>query len=219
MSGVDLYPDPATQQTLAFPAGVMVDFGGTAAPSGWLLCDGSLVSRATYPALFAAIGVSWGVGDGSTTFALPDMRSRVSVGAGTGSGLTARAFAAAGGAEAGLLVSHSHGAHAHGDTGTVSSDHSHSGGTAGATARHTHAALATVRSIYPSTGSAAGMYALDYNAPTTGDSPDHAHNFTTGGISANHTHATGAVDVPVVGSASTDGRMQPWVAVNKIIKA
>ncbi len=55
-------------------AGMIIPFGGTTAPSGWLACDGSVVSRTTYAPLFAAIGTTWGVGDGSTTFAVPDLR-------------------------------------------------------------------------------------------------------------------------------------------------
>ena len=57
---------------------------GTTPPIGWLVCDGSAVSRSTYPQLFAAIGTNWGVGDGSTTFNLPDLRGRTPIGAGTG---------------------------------------------------------------------------------------------------------------------------------------
>ena len=58
------------------PAGVIVPFGGEAEniPSGWLLCDGSEISRSEYPSLYNAVGVCWGTGDGSTTFNLPDMR-------------------------------------------------------------------------------------------------------------------------------------------------
>lgn len=56
------------------PAGSIMAFGGASVPSGWLLCDGSTVSRAVYPNLFAAIGSAWGRGDGSTTFVLPDLR-------------------------------------------------------------------------------------------------------------------------------------------------
>ena len=59
------------------PAGVMLPFGGTSAPSGFLICDGSAVSRTDYARLFSAIGVSYGNGDGSTTFNLPDFRDRV----------------------------------------------------------------------------------------------------------------------------------------------
>ena len=59
------------------PAGCVMAFaGGGTAPSGWFICDGHEVSRTAYPALFAAIGVTYGSGDGSTTFNLPDFRGR-----------------------------------------------------------------------------------------------------------------------------------------------
>lgn len=58
------------------PAGTILPFGGATAPAGWLLCDGSAISRTTYSALFAAISTAWGYGDNSTTFNLPDMRGR-----------------------------------------------------------------------------------------------------------------------------------------------
>ena len=58
------------------PAGVVIPFAGASAPSGWLLCNGSAVSRTTYAALFAAIASAWGYGDNSTTFNLPDLRGR-----------------------------------------------------------------------------------------------------------------------------------------------
>lgn len=58
---------------------------GSVAPSGYLLCNGAAVSRATYAALFAIIGTSYGVGDGATTFNLPDLRERVPVGYKSGS--------------------------------------------------------------------------------------------------------------------------------------
>jgi microcystin-dependent protein len=56
-------------------------FGGTAAPAGWLLCYGQAVSRTTYALLFAVIGIAYGSGDGATTFNLPDLRGRASIGA------------------------------------------------------------------------------------------------------------------------------------------
>jgi hypothetical protein len=68
---------------LALPSGVMCDFAGAAAPAGWLLCDGSAVSRNTYANLFAAIGTTYGAGDGSSTFNLPDGQGRMMVGKGT----------------------------------------------------------------------------------------------------------------------------------------
>lgn len=65
------------------PPGTKIDFCGATAPDGFLACDGAAVSRTTYAALFAAIGTTWGAGDGSTTFNLPDLRESVEVGAGT----------------------------------------------------------------------------------------------------------------------------------------
>lgn len=54
--------------------GAVMPFAMASAPTGWLVCDGSAVSRTTYADLFAAIGTSYGTGDGSTTFNLPDLR-------------------------------------------------------------------------------------------------------------------------------------------------
>lgn len=68
------------------PTGVVLDFAGSSVPAGFLLCNGDEVSRATYSALFAVIGITWGAGNGTTTFNLPDFRRRVAMGSGgTGS--------------------------------------------------------------------------------------------------------------------------------------
>jgi microcystin-dependent protein len=58
------------------PPGAMIAYAGAAAPDGWLLCDGTAVSRTQYAALFAAIGTAYGTGDGVGTFRLPDLRGR-----------------------------------------------------------------------------------------------------------------------------------------------
>ena len=62
------------------PTGSVIAFAGTAAPTDWLLCYGQAVSRTTYAALFAVISTTYGVGDGSSTFNLPDLRGRVVAG-------------------------------------------------------------------------------------------------------------------------------------------
>ena len=76
------FPD-GTFQTTAFigvpqaiPPGSVIAYAGASAPSGWLVCDGSVMSRTVYVDLFAAIGVAHGSGDGSVTFNLPDFRGR-----------------------------------------------------------------------------------------------------------------------------------------------
>lgn len=70
----------------AFLTGFIVPYGGSAAPTGWLLCDGSAVSRTTYSGLFTVIGTTFGAGDGSTTFNVPDLRGRVPAGVDSGAG-------------------------------------------------------------------------------------------------------------------------------------
>lgn len=62
------------------PAGMIAPYAVTSAPSGWLLCDGAAVSRTTYSTLFAAISTTYGTGDGSTTFNVPDLRGRMIAG-------------------------------------------------------------------------------------------------------------------------------------------
>jgi microcystin-dependent protein len=66
------------------PAGIVMDYAGSSVPTGWLECDGAAVSRATYSALFTAIGTTWGAGDGATTFNLPPSAGRSRIGRGTG---------------------------------------------------------------------------------------------------------------------------------------
>ena len=105
------------------PAGSLLAFAGGTPPAGWLVCDGSAVSRSAYAALFAAIGTTWGAGDGSSTFNVPDLRGRATIGSGQGAGLTNRALGQILGEENHQLTiaempSHNHGVndpgHSHG---------------------------------------------------------------------------------------------------------
>src|SRR5262245_1183772 len=71
---------PAVAGLTGIPVGAIVAWPAASVPTGWLECYGQAVSRTTYAALFAAIGTAYGVGDGSTTFNLPDMRGRTVAG-------------------------------------------------------------------------------------------------------------------------------------------
>lgn len=62
------------------PVGSISMYAGSTAPNGWLICDGSAVSRTDYADLFSVIGTTYGSGDGSTTFNLPNLKGRVAVG-------------------------------------------------------------------------------------------------------------------------------------------
>jgi microcystin-dependent protein len=83
----------------ANPTGGIMMWGTGTAPTGWLLCAGTAVSRSTYAALFAVIGTTFGVGDGSTTFNLPNYTNRMPYGT---------TLAATGGSADAVVVSHTH---------------------------------------------------------------------------------------------------------------
>lgn len=111
------------------PTGTVVAFAGAAAPSGWLVCNGAAISRTTYAALFAVIGTTYGAGDGSTTFNLPDLRGEFIRGLDLGRGVDAGRVL--GSAQASQNLSHTHtattdsaGAHTHdGPAGNFSAGH------------------------------------------------------------------------------------------------
>lgn len=71
----------------AVPSGTILPFAGTVAPTGYVLCDGSAISRTTYADLFTVVGTSFGEGDGSSTFNLPDLRGQFLRGADNGAGV------------------------------------------------------------------------------------------------------------------------------------
>lgn len=119
ISDSGLIPDHATPTQLSaaisamiaaqapqLPAGTILHVSQATAPTGYLKANGALVSRVTYAALFAAIGITFGAGDGATTFALPDLRGEFVRGLDDGRGVdSGRAF---GSAQAGSIESHSH---------------------------------------------------------------------------------------------------------------
>lgn len=142
------------------PIGSIKMYGGSSAPTGWLICDGSAVSRTTYADLFAIVGTSFGVGDGSTTFNLPDFRGRVAIGL-KSTDTDFDTLGETGGAKTVNLqhshttdIQHSHGTHDH----TVDISHDHGS--------HNH----TQDSHNHGSGSTGGT------AISTAEMPSHRHN-------------------------------------------
>lgn len=115
-SGLSLSAGTLGVTLVGVPTGVVAPFAGAVAPSGWMLCDGAAVSRTTYAGLFAALGTVYGVGDGSTTFNVPDMRGRAvfgvdSMGGSAASRVTSAVSGIAGatlGASGGSQALHAH---------------------------------------------------------------------------------------------------------------
>ncbi len=114
--------------SVGMPTGAVIPYAGSAAPTGWLICDGgsSGILRTTYAALFAVIGTTYGSGDGSTTFNVPDLRGRVPAGkdnmggiaanrlSASVSGVTGTTLGASGGSQS--LTSHNHTQNSHNHT-------------------------------------------------------------------------------------------------------
>lgn len=170
------------------PVGCVQMYGGSSSPTGWLLCDGSSVSKAGYPALYAVIGGTFG--ETTTQFVLPDMRGRSPLGAGTGSGLTARAAGASGGTETHTLTiaqmpSHNHG----GTTGIGGGSHAHG---------------------VPYNNSTAGQnqYAQESNSGSIIDG-----SYNTNSTNIDHTHS-----IASEGGGQSHNIMHPWLCLNFIIK-
>lgn len=184
----------------AIPVGSIVMWGTNTAPERWLLCNGDAVSRTEYQGLYEIIGVTYGSGDGSTTFNVPDMRQRFPMGkAASGTGAT---LGAAGGA-----IDHDHslsgattGANGGFTTNTSGAGgHSHGGGTG------FDPAQATVQ--IDAGGPSPVSVSMGPHQHTISEVSDHNHSVSVG----DHTHTLGA--------ANTDSENPPFVTVNFIILA
>jgi microcystin-dependent protein len=226
----------------ATPVGSVLDYAGSSAPTGWLLCYGQTVSRTTYAALFSAIGTTYGPGDGSLTFELPDARGRVAAGkdnmGGSAAGRLANAVTGSvsgttlggtGGTESHTLTSAQSAAHTHavvGTTGAESASHTHavSGTTGTQSASHTHnttVAATSSSTLVDTVNVAGGVAAVGSASYTSGtESASHTHDFavTSGSASASHTHSL-AITSASSGSDGAHNNVQPTIIFNKIIFA
>lgn len=176
-------------------SGEITAYGGTAAPAGWLLCDGTAVSRATYSALFGVIGTAFGAGDGSTTFNLPNMQDRFPVGAGG-----AHARGTSGGSRTitvANLPAHTH-----------AIDHDHAAFNTGADGGHDHSANSN-----SADGTSSSVYRTAASSGLT----------TTRNLIQSDSEHVHSINVPPYAGASgsTGGGTDfdpPYVAVNYIVK-
>ena len=175
-------------------AGMIQMFAGSTAPKGWLMCQGQAVSRTTYDKLFSVIGTTYGEGDGSTTFNLPDFRDRFPVGAGTTYARNSK-----GGAASVTLTTNTIPAHTHGKSGAISGGITSSGA-------HTH--TFKTQADYAAKGTKKGIYS-DSDGTWTGTSV-----MTSTGA---HTHNLPAHEHTSVGGGAAHENRPPYIGINFII--
>jgi microcystin-dependent protein len=173
--GLSVADDTTTGGYPLIPTGTVMAYAGSTAPDGWLLCNGAAVSRTTYANLWALVSSTYGGGNGTSTFNVPDMRSRMPIGAGSGTGLTSRTLAATGGAETVTIASGNLPTHQH----TLSA--------------HTHTSAAHVHGLNSHTHtSAAHDHTLSNHSHSLGDhshTANHGHTASSANDTASHTHS------------------------------
>lgn len=180
-------------------------FAGVDAPQGWLLCNGSAVSRTVYADLFAVVGTAYGAGDGTTTFNLPDLRGRVPVGLDAGQ-VEFDVRGEAGGAKTHTLAAAELPSHTH------SINHDHASVSTSSAGAHTHGPGGGVTNFVGLEGQ--GNAGLQFATGGT--------RFTATASAGGHSHT---VDLPVfsgtsgsAGSGSAHNNLQPYLVVNYLIK-
>jgi microcystin-dependent protein len=166
------------------PVGIVAPWPGATAPSGWLFAYGQAVSRTTYAELFAAYGTTYGTGDGSTTFNLPDYRGRTPFGDDNMGGSTAGRITAAGSGITGTTLGAVGGAETHTLTVAQIPAHPHTGTTDASTVTYTD-------SIRSGVQTAASGSAFDANIGETTasrSSSPQTHTFTTNNAGGDLAH-------------------------------
>jgi microcystin-dependent protein len=232
----------AVQAAQYIPAGSILPFAGSSTPSGYLLCYGQAVSRTTYSGLYTALGTTWGSGDGTTTFNVPDFRDRMLVGKADMGGvdaaiidslLTSTTLGATYDGEGAIdtitLAEANIPAHTHSISGTCSgttaSDglhtHTFSGTTStGGTHNHSYANAGGDRAV----ASGNQVNVADTDSGNTGNDGAHSHTYSgTTSSDGAHTHSfsgtiSGTSGSTGSGTAFTVAILNPCAVVNFIIK-
>lgn len=196
------------------PIGVILEYAGTTAPTGWLLCYGQAIDRTTYSALFAVIGTTHGAGNGTTTFNVPDHRGRVVAGKDDMGGSSANRLTNQSGGLNGDTLAATGGAETHTLTTAQLASHAHSvdppSTTTSSNGSHTHDVTEKVAIGYDGS-----FFPIWANGDTESGS-----NYTVETDSAgSHTHTLNisAFNSASAGSGSAHNNVQPTIIENKII--
>ena len=196
------------------PAGTIMAYGGASAPTGYLLCDASAVSRTTYARLFAAVGTAFGTGDGSTTFNVPDLRDKVPLGKGSNNATLGVTTGSAGASS--VLTSAS-------KTGVTTATNSTGTGTTGDTGGSTVANNTGSDGDGDLTVGTTSVAASAKDSTTTtvvNSVTQAAHTHTIPSLTVNnHNHSVPALSIPALSvDAFTVATTLPSEVVNYIIK-
>lgn len=186
------------------PVGQVAMYAGSTAPAGWALCYGQAISRSSYPELYNTIGTTYGSGDGSTTYNLPDLRGRVIAGKDDMGGSAASRMTAAGGID-GTVLGAAGGSQTHTLTAAELAAHTHTGTTASGGVDHTHN-FTQYDSQWSNSGS--GGFATSPKVTVT------RTDTTTGASAYLHTHTFTTASS---GSGGAHTIMQPTLVMNAII--
>ena len=192
------------------PPGSLVAFAGINAPDGWFLCHGQAISRTTYAELFLALGTTYGSGDGSTTFNLPDLRGRTAVGRDNMGGTAANRITSAGSGITGTTLGAAGGAQTHTLAQAELASHTHTQNA------HTHAqnAHSHVLDNTPAKSFYAGSGGQGYAAGSTWTGP----NLTPSIAATTATNQDTTATNQSTGSGSAHQNTQPSIILNYIIK-
>lgn len=195
------------------PSGFITMYGGSTAPTGYLLCQGQAVSRATYAALFAIIGTTYGAGDGSTTFNLPNFQGKFPVGQ-LAADPDFGTLGQTGGSKSFTLSAANLPTHVH----TI--NHDHASASTNTVADHTHGGSGSASFVYvPGSGT---LWTMVTTSPTANDVRHAVATLT--GLDGGHSHT---LDLPNFTGNSGTGTgltnsavtaIQPYLTVNFIIK-
>lgn len=195
----DLRTDVESVYNSAVPIGTMLMWAGSsgAVPTGWALCDGSAISRTTYSDLFTLLSTTFGSGDGSTTFNLPNMQDRFPVGAGNSYSRNAQGGASSNNISHTHSVSahtHSIPSHAHNDgnlRADIDFEYNTGGGVYYDTAPNSFTAN-TRNNLYG--GETSGSYGRSYGVDVSGNTGDWGGTSGSGGSGTTGSGGTTALD-------------------------